>query len=105
MRALLLALALALVAGTATAATPAEEQAAMAQRLFEQARALENEGKYRGAMSTYRLAARNGHGKAARRLGELYAGAAPGLEKDRAEALKWYNAARLLGEPVPRLYR
>lgn len=80
---------------------PADEQRAMAQRLFEEAGALELAGRFGEALRLYTLAARNGHGKAAKRLGELYDRAVPAVEQNYAESLKWYNAARVLGEAVP----
>ena len=45
--------------------------------------------------------ARRGNGKAAARLGEIYDKGLLGVKKDFAESLKWYNAARILGEDVP----
>ena len=99
-------LSLFLVSATATAATPVEEQGAVAQGLLEQARALEFERRFGEAMRLYRLAARNGSGKAAKRLGELYYGEVRAVEPNYAESLKWYNAARVMGEVVPmRRYR
>jgi len=95
----------ALVLAFALAATPLDEQHVMAQGLYEQARALEASGHFSDAIRPYRLAARNGHGKAARRLGELYYGAVPAIEPNYAESAKWYNMARVLGEPVPRRNR
>lgn len=94
-------LALLLIPETAAAAAPADEQQAMAERLFEEGRALEAEGRFSEALRPYRLAARNGHGKAAKRLGQLYYGAVPAVEPNYAESLKWYNAARVMGEAVP----
>ena len=95
----------AVAAPAATAArelpAPADEQRAMAQRLFEEAGALELAGRFSEALRLYTLAARNGHGKGAKRLGELYDGAVPAVEQNYAESLKWYNAARVLGEAVP----
>ena len=39
--------------------------------------------------------------KAAKRLGEIYDKGIAGVSRDYAESLKWYNAARVLGEEVP----
>ena len=44
--------------------------------------------------------ARSGDGKAALRLAEIY-DKGLGVPRNYAESLKWYNAARILGEDVP----
>ena len=72
-----------------------------AQALYEQARRLEVEGKGAEAVRVYIRAARARLGKAALRLGEIYDKGIPGVARDPAESLKWYKAARALGEPVP----
>ena len=69
--------------------------------LFSQAASLEQEGKGREAVKMYTQAARAGNGKAAKRLGEIYDKGLVGISRDYAESLKWYNAARVLGEDVP----
>ncbi len=69
--------------------------------LFSQAASLEQEGKGRDAVKMYTQAARSGSGKAAKRLGEIYDKGLVGISRDYAESLKWYNAARVLGEDVP----
>lgn len=71
-----------------------------ADALFERAEALEKNGEYPEAVNTYRLAARSGHGKAARRLGEIYGKGLPDVSMNYAESLKWLNTARALGEDV-----
>ena len=43
----------------------------------------------------------SGNGKAAKRLGDIYDKGLAGVSRDYAESLKWYNAARVLGEDVP----
>ena len=78
------------------AAAPASGDA-----LFSQAASLEQEGKGRDAVKMYTQAARSGSGKAAKRLGEIYDKGLIGISRDYAESLKWYNAARVLGEDVP----
>ena len=92
------------------AAADAKAQAAKAQvaaapssgdALFSQAASLEQEGKGRDAVKMYTQAARSGSGKAAKRLGEIYDKGLIGISRDYAESLKWYNAARVLGEDVP----
>ena len=35
------------------------------------------------------------------RLGEIFDKGLVGIQRDYAESLKWYNAARVLGEDVP----
>jgi serine/threonine protein kinase len=69
--------------------------------LFSQAASLDHEGKGRDAVKAYTQAARAGSGKAAKRLGEIYDKGLIGISRDYAESLKWYNAARVLGEEVP----
>jgi hypothetical protein len=64
-------------------------------------RQLEADGKFREAVRVYRLAARKGNGAAAKRLGEIYDRGVPGVNRDLAESLQWYEAARLAGETVP----
>src|SRR5688572_3332266 len=69
--------------------------------LFDQASALEQEGKGNDAVKLYVRSARSGNGRAAKRLGEIYDKGLAGVSRDYAESLKWYNAARVLGEEVP----
>jgi len=83
-------------AKTAVAVAPAGGEA-----LFEQAASLEQQGKGGDAVKVYVRAARSGSGKAAKRLGEIYDKGIAGVSRDYAESLKWYNAARVLGEEVP----
>ena len=71
------------------------------ETLFRQAQALEQEGKGREAVQLYIRTARMGPGgKAALRLGEIYNRGTPGVAPDFAESLRWYTAARALGENV-----
>jgi TPR repeat protein len=53
------------------------------------------------AVAMYVRAARARSGMAALRLGEIYDKGIPGVSRDYAESLKWYNAARVPGEDVP----
>ena len=69
--------------------------------LFRQAFALERRGKGGDAVKVYARAAVAGSGKAAKRLGEIYDQGIAGVSRNNAESLKWYNAARVLGEDVP----
>jgi TPR repeat protein len=71
-----------------------------AEALRQQAAVLEGEGKGREAVKMYAQAARSGSGQAARRLGEIYEKGLLGITRDHAESVKWYNAARVLGENV-----
>ena len=71
------------------------------EALLEQGEALERENKGVEAVKVYVRAARAGSGKAAKRLGDIYDKGIPGVPRDYAESLKWYNAARVLGEEVP----
>jgi serine/threonine-protein kinase len=86
------------VAAAAAAQSPA---AVSSDGLLKQAEALESQGNGREAVKTYTKAARSGNGKAAKRLGEIYDKGLVGIPRDYAESLKWYNAARVLGEDVP----
>jgi hypothetical protein len=61
---------------------------------------LENQGKAQDAIRLYRRAARGGSGKAAKRLGEIFDKGVPGVSRDHAESLQWYQTARDLGEEV-----
>jgi TPR repeat protein len=69
--------------------------------LYEQGLVAETEGRTLEALRLYDRAARSGSGKAALRLGEIYDREIPGDSRDYAQSLKWYNAARVLGEEVP----
>jgi tRNA A-37 threonylcarbamoyl transferase component Bud32 len=71
------------------------------EALFEQAAALEQQGKGNDAVKLYVRSARSGNGKAAKRLGDIFDKGLAGVSRDYAESLKWYNAARVLGEEVP----
>ncbi len=74
--------------------------AAVGADLMAEARKLEAEGKYKEAVRLYRRAARAGSGPAAKRLGEIYDRGVPGVERDYAESLQWYELARQRGETV-----
>ncbi len=65
------------------------------------AEAHEARGEFREAVRELRRAARAGSGKAALRLGDYYDKGRPGLSRDYAEALDWYEKARMLGETAP----
>jgi len=71
------------------------------EALFDQASALEQQGKGNDAVKLYVRSARSGNGRAAKRLGDIYDKGLAGVSRDYAESLKWYNAARVLGEEVP----
>jgi TPR repeat protein len=71
------------------------------ESLYEEALKLETRGRGLEALKIYVRAARAGNGMAALRLGEIYDGGIPGVSRDYAESLKWYNAARIMGEDVP----
>jgi TPR repeat protein len=75
------------------------------QALYEQAAGLEGSGKGPEAVQTYIRAARAASGRAALRLGEIYDKGIAGVARNYGESLKWYNAARVLGEDVPLLKR
>jgi TPR repeat protein len=68
--------------------------------LLAQGRQKERAGEYQAAVRLYSRAARAGSGKAARRLGEIFGRGIEGVPRDHAESLKWYDAARTLGESI-----
>ena len=68
--------------------------------MYQQALAMEGSGKAADAVRIYRRAARAGHGKAAKRLGDIFDRGVPGVSRDYAESLQWYQTARDLGETV-----
>ncbi len=68
--------------------------------LYQQALEMEIGGDAKGAIRLYRRAARAGSGKAAKRLGEIYDRGLPGVSRDYAESLQWYETARQLGESI-----
>lgn len=73
--------------------------------LFSQGEMLERQGRGPEAVKMYARAARDGSGKAAKRLAEIYDQGIPGVPRDYSLSLKWYNAARVLGEDVPPVKR
>jgi eukaryotic-like serine/threonine-protein kinase len=81
---------------SAAAAAPAGGEA-----LYQQAEALVQQGKGNDAVKIYVRAFRSGSGRAAKRLGDIYDKGLAGVSRDYAESLKWYNAARTMGEDVP----
>ena len=81
-------------------AQPAKPAVSENEALFQQASSLEQSGKVSEAIRIYRRAARAGSGKAAKRLGEIYDKGVPGVGRDYAESLQWYETARQLGETV-----
>jgi serine/threonine protein kinase len=88
--------------GASAASAPAApvSKAAEMEILYQQALADENGGKVKEAIRLYRRAARGGNGKAAKRLGEIYDKGIPGVSRDYAESLQWYETARQLGETI-----
>jgi len=82
-------------------AAKAARSPASADSLYARAQELEAEGNGREAVRAYTTAARSGSGKAALRLGEIYDKGLIGVSRDYAQSLKWYNAARVLGEETP----
>jgi TPR repeat protein len=71
------------------------------QAWLTEAVSLERMGEGAKAVAMYRLAARAGNGKAMKRLGEIYDKGIPGVAPDYAESLRWFNAARTIGETAP----
>jgi len=87
-------------APTAVTTEPTKPAASDNEVLYQQAQTLEQSGKANDAIRIYRRAARSGSGKAAKRLGEIYDRGIPGVSRDYAESLQWYETARQLGETV-----
>jgi TIR domain len=87
------------VAAAPAAPAPAKT-ASEIEDLYQQALAMEDGGNAKDAIRIYRRAARAGSGKAAKRLGEIYDRGVPGVSRDYAESLQWYETARQLGETV-----
>jgi hypothetical protein len=83
----------------ASATPSAPAAAASPEVLFAQAQAMEGSDP-RGALRIYRSLARQGNGKAAKRLGEIYDRGIPGVPRDYQESLSWFQVARELGETV-----
>jgi tetratricopeptide (TPR) repeat protein len=79
---------------------PPDERLAV-EVLYRRGSDLEAEGRAAEAVRLYRRAARGGSGKAAKRLGDIYDRGVPGVSRDYAESLAWYQTARNLGESVP----
>lgn len=83
----------------AVAPSPAE-RAAESAVLYRQAMEMEKSGNTNQAIRIYRRAARGGSGEAAKRLGDIYDKGAPGVSRDHAESLQWYETARERGVAV-----
>jgi serine/threonine-protein kinase len=86
-------------APTAPAAAKGAASASDADALFQKAQSMEASDPS-GAIRLYRRAARDGSGRAAKRLGELFDKGAPGVTRDYQESLSWYEKARELGETI-----
>jgi serine/threonine-protein kinase len=84
----------------AAPAAPAAKAGSDIEAMYQQALAMEKSGKAADAVRIYRRAARAGHGKAAKRLGDIFDRGVPGVSRDYAESLQWYQTARELGETV-----
>ena len=84
--------------------TPAIGPARAAQ-LYDQARALERDGRHREAMPLYEQAVQGGNGRAAIRLGNIHGTGAGGVPRDYEQQLRWYEKADVLGVPAPRVQR
>ncbi len=84
----------------AASTAPAAKGASETEAMYQQALAMENSGKAADAVRIYRRAARAGHGKSAKRLGDIFDRGVPGVSRDYAESLQWYQTARDLGETV-----
>jgi TPR repeat protein len=68
---------------------------------IQDGRLLEELGRNSEAIEVYKRAAWDGSGKAALRLARIYERGIAGVTQDAAESLKWYRAARILGEHTP----
>ncbi|MEO8144036.1 MAG: protein kinase, partial [Betaproteobacteria bacterium] len=84
----------------ATPAPAAKTGVSDSEAMYQQALAMEKDGKASDAVRIYRRAARAGNGKAAKRLGDIFDRGVPGVSRDYAESLQWYQTARDLGETI-----
>lgn len=71
----------------------------------EHARALEAAGDFPEAVKAWRELYKKGSGFAAKRLGDILSRGAPGVDRDQAQALRWYREAELRGEPLAQALR
>jgi hypothetical protein len=65
--------------------------------LFAEAQRAEKDGAAKDAVRIYRRLARAGDKKAALALGDIYKNGRPGVPRDFAESLQWYDLAQKLG--------
>ncbi len=87
----------------APAAPAAKAGGSDTEAMYQQALAMETSGKAADAVRIYRGAARAGHGKSAKRLGDIFDRGVPGVSRDYAESLQWYEKARELGENIEKI--
>jgi TPR repeat protein len=72
-----------------------------AARKYNEGRALERWGDEVGAFHAYLAAGTNGHGLAQKKLGEIYDRGGQAVQRDYAQALRWYEKARAQGIDIP----
>jgi len=70
-------------------------------RLYAEGIALEKNGNEQAAFAAFLKAAEDGHPPSQRRLGEIYDNGNAAVERDYAEAIRWYQRARDGGEIFP----
>ena len=83
---------------------PAAEQVLSKEQAaskYAEARALERYGDEVGAFRAYLAAGTNGHGPAQKKLGEIYDRGGQAVQRDYAQALRWYEKARAQGIEIP----
>ena len=76
------------------------QKSEMHARKFDEAKSLESKGDGKNAVNLYRVLAKDGHGKSAKRLGEIYDRGMLEVPRDYEQSLQWYEIARQLGEDV-----
>jgi TPR repeat protein len=74
---------------------------AEAARRYAHGEELERGGDAQGAFAAYRAAAESGHGLAQKKLGDIYGGSSPVVERDYETSLRWYDRARQQGVEIP----
>lgn len=73
-------------------------------QFFQEGANLYNAGKFVEAMLAWKKAVEEGNGRAASLIGFLYETGANGIEKNTANALKWYTKARDMNYPGANIF-
>ena len=73
-----------------------------ARERYRDARGFEKKGDHAAALNAYLDAGNAGHGRAQKRLGEIYDKGSPATKRDYNASLRWYGKARAQGIEVPK---